>query len=464
MVQPTNQVRCPNCGSPVQAHIEQLIDVGADPSAKARLLSGRLNLIQCPTCGFQGQATTPLVYHDPQKELLLTFVPVEINLPKDDQERLIGSMINQVIQRLPAEKRKGYLLQPQPVLTFQGLIDRILEADGVTKEDIEAQRKKLRLFEELLRTPQDQLPAFVAQHDEELDEIFFQLASLSLQSVADPRARAAAAQLLDLALSHSSLGRQLETQEREFRAAADSLRQAGEKLTHDHLLQLFIEAPNEDRVRALAQLARPGLDYLFFQKLTERIDAAQGEAQDRLRKLRQTLLEIIEQIDKAQQARAAQAAELLQSILQAQDMEQAVRSALPLIDELFLGILQANLRTAREAGEVEKAARLEQVDQHIRKIIRQALPPGLQLAQQIIEASADLGAAEKLLRENAERLDEEALAALQATCARLEEMGDAEGAERMRKLFRLALRLSMQAKMRPEGAAKAPPSGDGSPS
>ena len=37
MVQPTGQVRCPNCGNPIQAHIQQLIDLGADPSAKARL-------------------------------------------------------------------------------------------------------------------------------------------------------------------------------------------------------------------------------------------------------------------------------------------------------------------------------------------------------------------------------------------------------------------------------------------
>jgi hypothetical protein len=152
MAQSLTQIRCPNCSNPVQAQIMQLVDIDQDPSAKAHLLSGSHNHVQCGVCGYQGQVATPIVYHDPGKELLLTFIPVELGMPKDEQERVLGRLINQAIDRLSAEQRKGYLLQPQAVLTFQGLIERILEADGITKEEIEAQREKLRLFEDLLRT------------------------------------------------------------------------------------------------------------------------------------------------------------------------------------------------------------------------------------------------------------------------------------------------------------------------
>jgi len=109
-----------------------VIDVLRDPGAKTRLVSGRLNFFQCPSCGFQGTLATPLVYHDPVKELLLTYLPPDLRLNPIDQEKAIGDLIQQVVNSLAPEQRKGYLLRPQAVLTAQGLVERVLEADGVT--------------------------------------------------------------------------------------------------------------------------------------------------------------------------------------------------------------------------------------------------------------------------------------------------------------------------------------------
>jgi len=143
---PKTQVSCPNCRQPVMADVEKLFDLHLDPSAKQRLLSGAFNIIQCQLCGYQGALATPIVYHDPEKELLLTFVPPELNLPRDEQERAIGGLINRVVDNLAQEKRKGYLFNPQATLTMQGLLERILEADGITREMLEAQQQRLRVF------------------------------------------------------------------------------------------------------------------------------------------------------------------------------------------------------------------------------------------------------------------------------------------------------------------------------
>jgi hypothetical protein len=94
-----------------------------DGSAKATLLSGMANFVQCPNCGYQGNLATPIVYHDPDKEMLLTFVPPELGLPQPEQERLVGALINQVVNNLAPEQRKGYLLRPQAQLTMQGLVE-----------------------------------------------------------------------------------------------------------------------------------------------------------------------------------------------------------------------------------------------------------------------------------------------------------------------------------------------------
>lgn len=440
------QVRCPNCKAPVQAAIEQLIDVSEDPSAKARLLSGSLNMVRCPACRFEGALASPIVYHDPGKELLLTFVPMELGLKKDDQERLLGQLINQAVNRLPAEQRKAYLLQPQAMLTQQGMTERILAADGVTKEQLEAQRGRLRLFEDLLRKPEAEIGAFVQAHDAELNAEFFQLASLSLQSAGDPRAREAAMVRLEQALELSTYGKRLAEQEAEVAAAAESLKQLGQGISRESLLELLLQAPGPERVLALAGLARPALDYAFFQLLSDRIEAAAEAEKPRLTALRQQLLEFTQQLDRLQEARAAQSASVLRSLVNAPDLDQALTAALPYIDDLFVGILEANLRAARERNDTATLTKLEAIDTRLRQAIERAMPPSLKLAQQVLDVE-DEAQALQLLEQQAAAIDDQLVSALLGAAQKLEQGGEPEDAERVRRLYRTALRLSMKAKM-----------------
>jgi len=448
MTQGVSQVRCPNCRSPVQATIEQLVDVGQDSGAKARLLSGSLNRLRCPACGFEGQLATPLVYHDPAKELLLTYLPVELSLPKAEQEKVIGHLINQAIDRLPAEQRKAYLLQPQAVLTIPGLVERVLQADGITREQIDAQRTRLRVLEDLLRTPDEGLKAFVDAHDAELDDTFFQLATLSLQNARDPQAADRAARRLEAALALTSLGKRLQSQQAEIEAAVQSLNQAGKGLTREKLVDLMIAAPSPERIEALVGLTRPALDYEWFSLLSQRIDGAAGEAKTRLGLLREQLLDLTQRIDRAQEARAGQAAALLRSLLQAPDLAQALQAALPAIDDLFLGILGANLRAARDRGDEPTRQRLEEIDSRLRAIIQESLPPGLRLAQEALDLE-DEDEARRRLEQSSESIDEEVLGALLGAAQRLEQAGDKDGADRVMRLHKAALGLSMRNRLRP---------------
>jgi hypothetical protein len=447
MVSGTTQIQCPNCKSPIKARIQQLIDVGQDPAAKSRLLSGSFNRVKCPVCNFDGTVSTPLVYHDPEHELLLTYMPVEVNVSKQDQEKLIGQMINRLMDKLPAEQRKAYLLQPQSVLTMQGLVERVLETEGITKEDIEAQQAKMRLFEDLLRLPEEKLEAFVKEHDGDIDSTFIQLLSLTLQSTPDPQAREAVSQRLSKILEFSSFGKKLQAQEDELRKATESLQALSkEGLTRESLLRLFIDAPSNERVVALTNLTRPALDYGFFQALSDRIESAEGEEKSRLSTLREQILEITQEIDKIQEARAMQAASLLKALIEAEDLDQAIGQTLPYIDELFIGTLQANLRAARESEEQELVARLEQIESRIEQLIRDSMPPSFQLAQQLLETE-DEQEAIRLLEAQAETIDENLLNSLMSSAEKLEAAGEPESAGQLRKLYKHALKLSMRARM-----------------
>ena len=152
---PQTQINCPQCRQPIVADINQLFDVGENPQAKQIFLSGGFNLAQCPHCGYQGMLSMPLVYHDPEKELLLTYFPPEMGLPLEEQQKSIGPLINRVVNNLPQEKRKGYLLNPKTMLTLQVMLETILEGDGITKEMIQAQQDRINLIQRLLEAKDD---------------------------------------------------------------------------------------------------------------------------------------------------------------------------------------------------------------------------------------------------------------------------------------------------------------------
>ncbi|HEY71287.1 MAG TPA: hypothetical protein G4O08_11970 [Anaerolineae bacterium] len=454
MAQTLSQVQCPQCKAPVQAVVQQLIDVSKEPGAKARLLAKSLNMIQCPVCGYEGQLATPLVYHDAEKELLLTYVPPELGLKQNDQERVIGKMINSVIDQLPAEERKAYLLQPTPVLTMQSLVEKILEADGITREQIEAQRERMRLFEKIMGTPEADLMKVVAHHDEEIDATFLQIANLTIQSTRDQRAREFAAQQLERALGYSTLGKEIKAQEESLLAAAESLRAIGSELTHDKLLEIVLEAPDENRVEALVSLARPAFDYTFFQLLSARIDEAADKDKERLTDLRNRILKHTERLDEMQRERLERVGMRLQALIQAEDLETALAEALPYVDELFLSVLQANLAAAKEQGDQATFQRLEEIDHLLSEAIRASLPPGLRFVQELLETPNPDEARAKL-EASVEKIDDQFLNGLTSTIQRLEAAGEAEKAKQLGELYGLALRLSMRSKMKASGKAAA---------
>jgi DNA-directed RNA polymerase subunit RPC12/RpoP len=115
---PQTITNCPRCKTRVPVEFQQVFDLNVDPQAKNRFLSRNYNLISCPTCGYQGNMATPLVYHDPEKELLLTYFPAELGLPVNEQEKILGPIITGVVNALPNDKKKGYLFSPGAMFTL----------------------------------------------------------------------------------------------------------------------------------------------------------------------------------------------------------------------------------------------------------------------------------------------------------------------------------------------------------
>jgi len=384
------QITCPNCRQPVVVAVQQLFDVGVNPADKQIFLSSAVNNIECPNCGFRGALGTPVVYHDPDKELLITFVPPEMKLQLDEQERVIGSMLKQVMDKLPPERRKAYLLSPQSFLTFQSLVERILEADGITKEMIQAQQKKIQIVQRLINAPDDAAQNQIIKEEEtNMDETFFNLFTSLFRSASlsgDENTLKKFTAIQDKLLKDTKLGQQILLEAREVEEARRSLETLGENISQEQLLELVVAAPNETRLGALVNFTRPAMDYTFFQLLTNKIAAAKGEEQKRLMTLRSQLLEMTSEYDLESNALMAKARQNFDTLMKAENVEEAILQNLPVVDDVFLKIVGDELAAARKAGDLEKSTKLNKVIEIIRQI---SSPPEALLLEALLGANTD---------------------------------------------------------------------------
>ncbi len=442
------QVACPNCRMPVTTMVEQVFDVAQDASARQRFLSGRFNMIDCPNCHYQGQMSTPLLYHDPDKELLLSFVPMELGLPQMEQEKLLGRLMNEVINKLPQEKRKAYLLNPKPALTLQGMVERVLEAEGVTREMLDAQKAKVQLLQTLLAASDEQLPELIRQNDAQVDSVLLQMLSASAEATASSGNQAGAQKMATLQaslLEHSTFGQQVLKRQETLQTVGQELQKLGRQLTPDKLLELVISAAgDEDRLAAYVSYARPGMDYAFFEALTRRVDRAEGAEKERLAQARDRLLELTQQVDRAAQAQLEEATNLLRTLMEAPDPRQAVLDHLPEIDDAFLSVLNVNLEAAQRAKRQDVAERLMRVSDAVTAVMQEAAPPELHFINELLQIEPAEAAEVELRRRSAE-INHDLVETMGYLGENLRQNGQAALADRLDKLRSVAVGELMKA-------------------
>jgi hypothetical protein len=448
---PKTQTLCPRCKQPVVADVEQLFDMNVDPQAKQRLLSGQFNLIQCQNCGYVGNLSTPLVYHDPNKELLLTYFPPELGLPVNEQERMIGPLITQAVNKLPNEKRKAYLFRPRTMFTLQTMVETILEADGITKEMLDAQQKRLGLLQRLMSvTTSEARIEMIKQEEALIDESFFTILSRLMEASlgqGDQQVGRALASIQQDVLNNTKLGQDLKVQAKDTEDAIKSLQEASKKgLTRDKLLDMLLESTSEARLTTLVSMARSGLDYQFFQLLNDRIEKAEPDKKQALMDLREKLLQMTQEIDKAVKAQYGAAQELLAKIISAPDIRKATEENLDQISDLFLEVLDTEIKLARQKADLDRSSKLGMIMSVVQEA--SAPPPEVEFINELVEATTDEDR-QRILNEHANMITPELLGVMNNLISQMDQQNQPpEIKDQIDKAYRAALRFSMQASLK----------------
>lgn len=440
-------VPCPQCRQPITIELTRLFDTNTDPEAKQKLLSGSANYFQCQVCGAQGVYPTPIVYHDPEKELLLTFFPPDLRTPVNEQERVLGPMIKKAMDDLPPEKRKSYLFRPQTMLTQQRLFETILGADGITPEMIKAQQEKLNLLQQLLVANAEGLPEMIRQNDEKIDEEVFMLLSRLAQasaSAGDRQSLMALDNLQKALLEHSTLGKNAALEAAETQEAVKELQELSKAgITRENLLELLIKSANSDiRLTTIASMARGGLDYTFFQLLSDKIDSSSGNDKAGLESLRERLLTITQAVDEAMKIQIEDARKLVKELLAAEDIEKATQEALPRFSQAVAEVINQEAQAAQAAKDEAKLRKLSQIITVIQSADSSNAYLGLVdalLQEEIPETRA------AMLEESSELINEEFMQLLGGLIGQMEQQGDQpEMLEKVRDLNREILRFTMK--------------------
>jgi hypothetical protein len=432
------------CKTRFAAPVLTIVDAGQDPETKALFLAGQLNVAICPNCGHGGILSTPLVYHDPNKELLFTHVPPELGMTELEQQRVVGDLTNRVMSSLPPERRKGYLLRPQSFLRLDAMIEAILEAEGVTREMLEAQRARGALLERLLRTPGEEARRAIAQEsDAQIDYEFLQLLSLNLE-LAQAQGQEGMAQQL-AALRQQLLG--WTSAGRETVARQEAIRELGPQVSREQLLEKLVaavRASDETRIETMVAVARPVVDYAFYQQLSERIDAAEaaGQADEarKLKGLRQKVLELTAEIDAEMQQLAQESSDLLERILHSDNIEQALRANLPNLDQFFMELLSENMRAAERAGDRQRMEGLQQVAGTLMRLIEQSQPVEIRFINELLSADYPSGT-QALLDERRAMVNEELLGLMELVEQDLAEENRTQLAGRLAQIRQQATQL-----------------------
>lgn len=125
-------IACPRCRAQMEATLYESVNVKTDPALRDRLMANQLNQVTCPECAFVFRVDKNLVYCDPDRRLLVYWVPT----PEDNYaagEAQFAELIQRMTAVLPADLRA-----PDVHLVFSRieLVERIFLVEAGLNERI----------------------------------------------------------------------------------------------------------------------------------------------------------------------------------------------------------------------------------------------------------------------------------------------------------------------------------------
>ncbi|MCS6835140.1 MAG: CpXC domain-containing protein [Anaerolineae bacterium] len=389
-------LRCSSCGQAFPAPVRTIVDAQNDPQGKSLLLAENLNRFRCPHCGHLNQVVAPLLYHDASKELFIAYIPMEVSMQtRQPEEKIVGDLLNEFTRSLPQGAFRAYMFNPKRALTLQGLIDQVLQADGISREALDEQKRRVELIQKLVEARDAQsLIKTIQDNDAPIDLAFFQTLVMMAQRLAEQGQQETAARLASLQealLAFSSYGQQLEQQQQAqegvIREVGQAIQALGNSIRLDDLVSLALSYANEEaKLQALVGLLRPALDQNFFAEMTRRISQAAASEREAMEVVRDRILHYVQTIDQQQQRSMQRMVEFLQMVVNSPEPEALLEANAEMVSSEVMAVLQANLQEAERRGDQRALQLLSRVYNKCLEILQAQMSPELRFINELLNA------------------------------------------------------------------------------
>ncbi len=114
-------IACPRCKASQEVELYESINVKEQPELKERLLANQLNAVTCPGCQFQFRVDKNLLYSDPDRRVLIYWIPATEQQYEQGEEQF-SELVQNMTALLPTDLRA-----PEVHLVFNRteLVERI---------------------------------------------------------------------------------------------------------------------------------------------------------------------------------------------------------------------------------------------------------------------------------------------------------------------------------------------------
>lgn len=136
-------IKCPKCGQMNDITVWNSITVKDSADLKADLLAGKVNIFHCPSCSHTALMPTPLLYHDEDKRLMISFSPCNDEVLK---QQLFDNIRTSSRESGELEKLEGYNLRF--ISDYNELLEKILIFDNNLNDKVIEVIKLMILMQE----------------------------------------------------------------------------------------------------------------------------------------------------------------------------------------------------------------------------------------------------------------------------------------------------------------------------
>lgn len=118
-------IKCPQCHQLSDINIWHSITVSDSEDLKKDLLAGKINMFCCPSCSLKALVPTPLLYHDEEKSLMISFSPCS---DEETKNKLFNEIKSTSAQSGELDNLSNYNLRF--VYEYNSLLEKILIFDN----------------------------------------------------------------------------------------------------------------------------------------------------------------------------------------------------------------------------------------------------------------------------------------------------------------------------------------------